>query len=43
MGQTLKKLDLSSNCIRRIENLEVLQNLRELNMSFNKIEEIENL
>ena len=43
MGQTLKKLDLSSNCIHRIENLEVLQNLRELNMSFNKIEEIENL
>ncbi len=39
----LKKLDLGSNEIKKIEHMDRLINLRELSLAFNHIERIENL
>lgn len=43
MSASLRKLDLSSNHISVIQNIEGLTNLRELNLSYNQIGEMENL
>jgi Leucine-rich repeat (LRR) protein len=43
LGASLRKLDMSSNFLRTIENIDPLTNLRELNLSYNKIKNIENL
>lgn len=40
---SLKKLDMAENGLKKIENLEGLQNLRELYLGCNKIEKIENV
>ncbi|XP_065207004.1 dynein regulatory complex subunit 3-like [Planococcus citri] len=39
----LTHLNLSNNCLKRIENLDELVNLKNLNLSFNEIVKIENI
>nr|CAI5846272.1 unnamed protein product [Callosobruchus analis] len=41
--QSLTKLQLNNNYIEKIENLDMLINLKELDLSFNRIAKIENL